>query len=137
MFVFVCLERNVTKKILRFYFGADSLERAFDNLILSKAFNFYADTLETAERLCDVIGEKMKLERLWAYLDGIISTFSETERGVLASYSTRLRPPINGEERREVNRTVIKFVRRAKRLGEFEDNISVMKKYFCLIASKG
>ena len=126
-----CLERDVKpKKLLRFYFGADSLERAFDNLIISKAYDFGADTLATAEKLCAVIGDKMKLERLWGYLDCVISTFTDEERSVLLSYSARCGLP-PGEK--EVKRAVIKFTRRARRIEEFADSIYVLKKYYCLI----
>ena len=123
----------VTKKILRFYFGADSLERAFDNLIINKAFDFGADTLETAEKLCSVIGEKMRLERLWAYLDGVICSLSEEDKGALSLYASRRGVPFNDNERRAVKRAVIKFTRRARRLGEFKGDISILKKYYCLI----
>ena len=119
------------KRILRFYFGADSLERAFDNLILNKAFDFGADTLETAERLCSVIGEKMRLERLWAYLDGVLSVFSEEDRRALKNYSSRR--TFNDAEFRAIKRAVIKFTRHARRIGEFADGFSVLKKYYCLI----
>lgn len=121
------------KKILRFYFGAESLERAFDNLIMQKAFDFGSDTLETAERLCTVIDEKMKLERLWTYLDGVLSVFSEEDRQALKNYSSRRIAGFNDEERRAVKRAVIKFTRHARRIGEFEDDFSVLKKYYCLI----
>ena len=121
------------KKILRFYFGADSLERAFDNLITGAAFDFGSDTLKTCEKLCVVIGEKMKLERLWAYLDGILSAFSDGEREVLKKYSARRDVPLTDSEKREAKRVVIKFTRRARRLGEFEDSFPILKKYFCLI----
>ena len=120
------------KKLLRFYFGADSLERAFDNLIAQKAFDFGADTLETAERLCTVIGEKMRLGRLWAYLDSVISAFSEEDRAALKSYSLR-RYPFDDNGRRAAKRAVIKFTRHARRLKEFEDGFAILKKYLCLI----
>ena len=121
------------KKILRFYFGADSLERAFDNLITSKAFDFGADTLETADRLCAVIGEKMMLERLWAYLDDILSAFSEEDRVSLLNYASKRGIPHDDAERKAIKRAVIKFTRRARRLSEFSGSISVLKKYYCLI----
>ena len=131
MFVF-CLERKVKpKKILRFYFGAESLERAFDNLITSKAFDFGGDTLETAERLCTVIGEKMRLQRLWAYLDSVLSSFSEADRLALKSYSSRR--TFSDADHRAAKRAVIKFTRHARRLGEFEDDFVILKKYYCLI----
>ena len=122
-----------TKKILRFYFGADSLERAFDNLINIKALDLEANALENANRLCAVIGEKMGLERLWGYLDGVLSTFSEEEKGVLSFYSSRRENPLTDGELRAVKRVVIKFTRRARRLGEFAGDIEVLKKYYCLI----
>ena len=121
------------KKILRFYFGADSLERAFDTLILSKATDFGADTLDTAERLCAVIGEKMRLERLWAYLDGVLSAFSEEDRGALKNYSSRRDIPLSDGERRAAKRAIIKFTRRARRLDEFSDDFPILKNYYCLI----
>ena len=123
----------MTKKILRFYFGADSLERAFENLIFNKAFDFEADTLETADRLCSIIGEKMKLEKLWGYLDGVISSFSGEERDALCLYSSRRGTPLSDSERRVAKRAVIKFTRHARRLKEFSDGISILKKYYCLI----
>ena len=132
MFVF-CLETEVKpKKILRFYFGAESLERAFDNLITSKAFDFGGDTLETAERLCTVIGEKMRLQRLWAYLDSVLSSFSEADRAALKNYASKF-TAINDSERKAAKRAVIKFTRHARRLGEFENDFAILKQYYCLI----
>ena len=133
MFVF-CLERKVKpKKILRFYFGADSLERALENLINVKAYDFGADTLATAERLCAVIGEKMRLERLWAYLDGILSVFSAEDIRALKNYASRRVKPLDDNGRRAEKRAVIKFMRHARRLKDFEDDFQTVKKYFPLI----
>ena len=125
----------MTKKILRFYFGADSLERAFDNLIINKALAFESDTLKTADRLCEIIGEKIRLEELWAYLDGIIVPFSEEEREMLLRYCARRDEPLSDRERRACKRAVIKFTRHARRLGEFTDAVSTIKKYYCLIVA--
>ena len=120
-----------TKKILRFYFSAGSLEEAFDNLIISKACAPFADGLETAERLCGVIGDKIQLERLWAYLDGVVSGLSEEERETLLKYSAR-GTTVKSDDK-AVKRAVIKFIRRAHRLEEFEEDIAVLNKYYCLI----
>ena len=119
------------KKILRFYFSADSLNAAFDNLIINKACAPYADGLDTAERLCSVIGDKIQLERLWAYLDGILSGFSEEERTTLLRYSARGHQ-IAGDSK-AVKRAVIKFTRRARRLEEFDASIEILKSYYCLM----
>ena len=123
------------KKILRFYFGADSLERAFDNLIYGKALNFEGDALETAERLCAIIGEKIRLKELWNYLDGVISTLPEEDRQALISYSARRDEPLSDGEWKAAKRAVIKFTRRARRLEEYTDGFTILKKYYCLIAT--
>ena len=123
------------KKILRFYFGAGSLERAFDNLIMGKALNFEGDALETAERLCSIIGEKMRLKELWEYLDGILSTFTEEEREVLVMYSSRRDMPLTESGLKAAKRVVIKFTRHARRLEEFIDVFTLLNKYYCLIGS--
>lgn len=120
-----------TKKILRFYFTADSLERAFDNLIIHKACDSGSDALATAERLCSVIGDKMQLERLWAYLDGVLSQFSKEERLMLSGYAARRAQ--KDIDARAVRCTLAKFIRRARRLSEFSDGISTLEKYGCLI----
>lgn len=122
-----------TKKILRFYFSAESLDRAFDNLIAHKACDCGADAFKAAEGLCDVIGERMGLERLWAYLDGILSVFSDKERGTLHAYSLRRAAPLKGAALAEAKRSIIKFTRRARRLADFGYGISVLNKYYCLI----
>ena len=125
----------MTKKILRFYFGADSLERAFDNLIRAKALAYGADTLQTADRLCEIIGDKIKLEELWSYLDGILSSFSEDEREWLLRYCARRGGPLSRNERMEERRAVIKFTRHARRLGEFTGAVTILKRYYCLIVA--
>ena len=130
-----CSEKTVTKKILRFYFGADSLERAFDNLIINKALSFEADTLKTVDRLCEMVGEKIRLEELWTYLDGIISPFSVEEREMLLRYCARRDEPLSDRERRACKRAVIKFTRHARRLGRFAGAVSILKKYYCLIVA--
>ena len=133
MFVF-CLERGVkTKKILRFYFCADSLERALDNLINIKSLDLEGDALETANRLCSVIGDKISLEGLWGYLDSVLSTFSDGEKEVLKNYSARRENPLSESEAREAKRVLIKFTRRARRLGEFIEEIEVLNRYYCLL----
>ena len=133
MFVF-CLERGVKPiKILRFYFGAGSLERALDHLITDKALNFEGDTLDTAERLCEIIGEKIELEKLWEYLDGVLAPLSAQEREVLALYSARRDFPLSDAQMREAKRAVIKFTRHARKLAQFGVGFEVLDKYYCLI----
>lgn len=120
-----------TKKILRFYFSAESLNKAFDSLIISRACAPETDGLDAAEKLCSLIGDKMRLERLWGYLDNILSGLSEEERVTLSKYSARCAALKSND--REVKRAVIKFTRRARRLDELDEEISVLNDYYCLI----
>ena len=120
-------------KILRFYFGAGSLERTLDNLIIDRALNLEGNALDTAERLCEIIGEKIQLEKLWKYLDGVLSTLSGEEREVLAFYSARRDGPLSAAQMRAAKRTVIKFTRHARNIGNFADSFEVLNKYYCLI----
>ena len=120
-----------TKRILRFYFAADSLDRAFDNLIMRKACTANADGFTTAESICDVIAQKSCLERLWSYLDSVLTGFSQEDRVTLLNYSARCAPKNCGNE---VKRVVIRFVRHARRLPEFAEDIAVLDKYAALMA---
>ena len=120
-----------TKKILRFYFSAESLERAFDNLIINNACAWNLSGLAAAEKLCSIVGEKICLERLWAYLDKVMATFSESEREILSGYSARY-PVFKGDDK-ALKRTVIKFTRRAHRISDFGEETGVLKKYYCLL----
>lgn len=120
-----------TKKILRFYFSADSLNKAFDTLMVNKACAANSSGVEACEKLCSLVGDKIQLERLWGYLDGILSTFSEEERATLLKYSAR-RACLKSSCK-EVKRAVVKFMRRARRLEEFEDSIATLGSYYCLI----
>lgn len=121
------------KKLLRFYFSADSLERAFEKLILNRACNPYKDGLKNAEKIIALIEEKKELERLWAYLHRIMESFSEEERERLYKYALRLRENAR-EKTKEESSAVIKFVRRLRRLEDFEKSFEVLKNYYCLIS---
>ncbi len=120
-----------TKRILRFYFTAESLERAFQNLIEINAYNCGSDAFASAEKICSVIGDKMQLERLWAYLDGVIKEMTEKDRCALLKYSSRF--GVAESDRKECNRAVIKFTRRAWRIGAFAEDLAVLKKYYSLL----
>ena len=122
------------KRILRFYYCADSLERAFDNLILKIASSFDGSGFDCADRLCRIIGEKSELAALWDYLDGIISRLPEDDNAALGEYA-RLRCGIKRlapDEIKRLRRAVIKFKRRARRLDGFKRGTELVGKYYCL-----
>ena len=59
------------KRILKFYFAAERVERAIDNLILKLACgsaNPAVEAAECAEKIIGLISAKRELSGLWAYL---------------------------------------------------------------------
>ena len=122
------------KRILRFYYCADSLERAFDNLILKIASSYDGSGFDCADRLCRIIDEKSELAALWDYLDGVISRLPEDDGAALEEYA-RLRCGIkrlNSEQIKRLRLAVIKFKRRARRLEWFKRGVELAGKYYCL-----
>lgn len=128
--------RLKVKKILRFYYCAASLERAFDNLIMKiAASSFDKSCIAGADKLCRIINEKSGLAKLWEYLDGIIEKLPDEERAALEEYAC-MRCGIKrlgAEDVKRIRRAVIKFKRRARRLGSFSKGAELVAKYYCLI----
>lgn len=125
------------KRVLRFYFCADSLESAFDNLIINNAYKSaqpYSGELY-AERICSILEEKEALSRLWGYLDKVIGGITQGDRDALESYAL-MRCGIkrlDDEKRRGIKRAAIKFKRRARRLESFNEALQLVNKYYSLI----
>ena len=72
-----------SKRLIRFYFAADELNCALDNLILQNACNtrdFVRGGEFYAERIIEIIEIKSELGRLWNYLDKVMEGFGEGER---------------------------------------------------------
>lgn len=126
------------KRLLRFYFNADGLNEALDRLIFACAFKsaygqeggvFYA------ERIISVITAKNALAGLWQYLDGVMGTLREKDRETLRFYSS-MRTGIKclrEEERKNVKRAMIKFIRHARHAERFEEGIRLVNEYYCLL----
>ena len=123
------------KRVLKFYFAADSLERYIDNLILKLACNFGGEVNESAEKIGNLIGEKHSLANLWIYLDGVLAKFSESEKNSLKHYAFS-RQGVKGlpvEAIRAIRSAVIKFTRHAKRLESF--NVELVDRYYCILGN--
>lgn len=126
-----------SKRLLRFYFKADDLDRTIDNLIFRVAVksvdcdrggDFYV------ERILALTEAKDKLSELWHYLDGVIGGLKE-ERGTLEGYAlmrTGIRR-LADERQREIRRALIKFVRHARAVDRFEEGIRLVNGYYCLL----
>lgn len=125
------------KKILRFYFSADALEKAFNNLIIDnacKSVQPYSGEFYAEKILC-LLEEKGELSRLWNYLDGVISGISGEDRGALESYALmRIGiKKLDEEKRRGIRRAAMKFTRRARRLESFDKALRLIYKYYSLL----
>ena len=124
------------KSILRFYFSADSLNGALDNLILKQALHSEGDEGEAcAQRIIKLIEAKRELSLLWGYLNGVMQLFSEDDELVLFRYAfmrcgiSRL----DDEERKRVRRVYVRFFRKAVRLKSFAEALSLVNAYYALI----
>lgn len=127
-----------TKRILRFYFYADSLNRAFDNIIYKRACSSAGGAREggeIAEGICGLIAEKCELGELWEYLDRGAAALTGEELAALESYA-RLRCGIKRlgeEERKRIRRAAVKFTRRLRGISRFSAALALVDKYYCLI----
>ncbi|MDE6597417.1 MAG: hypothetical protein K2K60_02125 [Clostridia bacterium] len=126
------------KRILRFYYFCESLERALDNIILKKALAVgeYSMGQKSAEFILSVIEEKKKLSDLWLYIDGIIKRLDGADRVSLKCYAAARGSVKSFDEvvRKEWRRAAVKFRRRARRIDDFAEAIKLVGKYYCLLA---
>lgn len=124
------------KRILRFYFCADSLEKTFDGLIMKTALSAAGKScFPAADRLCRIIEEKGGLASLWRRLDGIISKLPSDVRADLEEYA-RARCGIGKSgayDVKRLKRAVMQFRRRAQSLDGFSKGAELVDKYYCLI----
>lgn len=128
-----------SKRLLRFYFSADRLNGALDNLILRFALGAYRENrgcAYSAEKITALIGVKTRLSLLWESLDCTLSSFSSPDRAVLEKYAL-LRTGVSRlgeEERRAVHRVVVRFSRRFQpRYSRVADGVKLVDEYYALL----
>lgn len=124
------------KRVLRFYFSAECLNGALDNLILKEALRSESDLGEAcAQRILKLIEAKCGLSLLWGYLNGVMQGFSAEDVAVLKGYA-HLRCGIGRlaeNERRITRRVSVRFFRRAKRLESFKEGLRLVNVYYALL----
>ncbi len=130
-----------SKRILKFYFFAESLNFALDNLIEKFAVSssdFTRGGDYYAEKICGIVEEKGKLSELWNFLDTVMRGFTVSERKVLRFYGATRRgiSSFTEDERREIKRVTVKFGRHAKGLERFKEGVGLVGKYYCLLRTK-
>lgn len=126
------------KRLLRFYFKADDLERALDNLILYRACAS-ADSAKggefCAQKIIALVAAKDELSSLWNYIDGVMQRLAIEEREVLKGYALARcgikRLPKDSQ--RAVKKCVVKFVRHARNIERFGEGIKLVNEYYCLM----
>lgn len=126
-----------SKQLLRFYFGAETLNRAIDNLILAEAClsgRSPGNGESYAGKLGILIGHKAQLGALWEYLDRVLRGMSGKERAVLENYAATRHglSSIDGGERRIVHAAVMKFCRHARGLDRWSEAVGLVGKYDAL-----
>ncbi len=148
------------KQLLKFYFYAEGLNAALDELSLRYAVSSACDRYgweRYADRICALTEAKTDLGELWAFLDGAMSTVTEEDRRALAAYcggagqSARgfgLFPrneeegggefKAEGDGGKAVHRSLMKFSRRVGgKIGRFGRQLEVLREYYCLLGARG
>lgn len=127
-----------SKRLMRFYFKAEELENALDNLILNWALrsaegvrggDYYA------ERIIGIIEAKERLCELWQYLDSVMTTLTSGDRQALEEYANMrcgVRK-LDDAQRLAIKRAQIKFLRHARAIGRFSDGVRLVGEYYCLM----
>lgn len=129
------------KRLLRFYFSADKLNCAIDNLIMHCACGSgknCEDGEESAEKIINLISAKRNLSLLWGYLNGVMQAFGEEDCNLLMNYAY-IRcgfSSLGEEEKRRFRRVAVRFSRRAKNAERFVDGIKLINSYYALLSRR-
>lgn len=125
------------KRLLRFYFNADGLEGALNNLIINAACSsaYCVDGWEHyAERILAITEAKERLSELWQYIDGVISVLKCHEVQTLKGYALMRCgiKKLDPTKQREIKRVVTKFSRHARLLDRYAEGMRLVAEYYCL-----
>ena len=127
------------KRLIKFYFSAESLNKTLDNLIATvalKSDEWVGNGEKCAEKICGLISAKDRLQELWAYLDGVMEKLTLRDRDVLRLYGG-LRVGIKRfpvDEAREIRRAAVKFSRHAVNVGRFTEGVRLVNSYYCIFS---
>lgn len=126
-----------TKRILRFYFKAEELNRTLDNLILVSALRSAESEggERSASKIFALISAKDSLAELWRFLNEVIEGLGEEEREVLKFYALSRYgiSRLSEKKRKKIRKAVIKFTRHARGLERRSEGIKLVGVYYCLL----
>ncbi|MGN0817583.1 MAG: hypothetical protein ACI4L9_01320 [Candidatus Coproplasma sp.] len=129
------------KRLLRFYFSADKLNCALDNLIMRCACgsaNSAAGGAACAERILELISAKRSLSLLWGYLNGVMQGFCEEDGELLLTYAYMRSglTKLNKEDAKSFRRVTVRFSRRARNADRFTEGIRLVNSYYALLSRR-
>ncbi len=127
-----------SKRILKFYFGAEGLNSTLDKLILKVACSscrVQSDGEREVSRVLALVGAKEELSKLWGYLDGVISEMSEEDKKALEEYSSMRcgEGMSDAAHRRGIKKSLMKFARHARIAERFSEGMRLVNEYYCLL----
>jgi hypothetical protein len=127
-----------SKRVLRFYFSADNLNAAMNNLIEGCAClsrNEYEGWC-AADKIIALIEAKRELSLLWGYLNGVMEKLEVDDISTLCAYALMRTgiSKLNKDAQKNVRRVVTKFTRRARQnISRFEKGLKLLDSYYCLV----
>lgn len=126
------------KRLLKFYFCAEELNSALDDIIVRRAVGsgMGACAEQCAGDILKIISAKEELAELYGYLDGIFSSLCGEDVARLRRYALLRRGLkfLPAAERRGIHSSLMKFSRRSVGFGHrFDGAMKVLNAYYCLI----
>lgn len=127
------------KRLLRFYYCAESLDRAFDNIILRRACESARSMREggeIAEELCKLIEKRRELAVLWERLDGVLGEMDKGDAEFLERYagSREGMRSFGDDGLKRIRRLTAKISRRLS-LDGLNGAVAVLDGYYCLLSA--
>lgn len=125
------------KRLLKFYYFADSLNSALDGAVYRLAVacgrDLYNGCEYYAEKMAELVEVKGKFGGLWARLDCVLGAMTEADNRALKRYAA-MREGGTEEERKQIHRAVVKFSRRASNLlSKVDSEYRLVCAYYSLI----
>lgn len=120
------------KLLLKFYFGADSLNERLDKLIEYHACRTDGSSFE---KVAALIEDKKTLCKLMDYLEGKFDKLTQRDISALERYA-KLRVSVQKLEddvRRDIKRAVMKFTRKLTFLERHEEEVKTLKNYRAIL----
>ena len=122
------------KRILKFYFSAEKLNKSLDGTITRYALasaDYSVSAESCAEKICAVIETK----KAFSQLNGIMCKFGADEVKTLEYYANLRGGILKLPEgaRREIKRVLTKFSRKGRGIERFKEGLRAVDAYFAVL----